>query len=114
MGVWTRSRGDVEIVRCLLRLFMARCLPGAFGPESDDYAKPRAPQGGARLSGRRHSAAGASPAVVAETILRAVTDRGWRLRYPVAPPAPLLVRLRGILPEAWFLRLIRRHYGIDG
>jgi NAD(P)-dependent dehydrogenase (short-subunit alcohol dehydrogenase family) len=58
------------------------------------------------------TAAGRSPDVVAETIYRAVQDRGWRLRYPVAPPAPLLTRLRRILPESWFLRLIRRRYGI--
>jgi NAD(P)-dependent dehydrogenase (short-subunit alcohol dehydrogenase family) len=58
-------------------------------------------------------AAGASPEVVAEAIHRAVTDRGWRLRYPVAPPAPLLIRLRRILPESWFLRIVRRQYGID-
>lgn len=55
---------------------------------------------------------GAEPAVVADTILRAVADRGWRLRYPVAAPAPLLVRLRKIMPESWFLRLIRGRYGI--
>lgn len=56
---------------------------------------------------------GADPAVVAETIVRAIADCGWRLRYPVAAPAPLLVRLRKLLPEAWFLKLIRHRYGID-
>ena len=55
---------------------------------------------------------GVEPAVIAEAIVGAVTDRGWRLRYPVAPPAPLLVRLRKLLPESWFLRLIRHRYGI--
>jgi hypothetical protein len=50
--------------------------------------------------------------VVADTIIRAILDQGWRLRYPVAPPAPLLMTLRKVLPEAWFLRLIRRRYGI--
>ncbi|MEI6238800.1 MAG: SDR family oxidoreductase [Planctomycetia bacterium] len=64
------------------------------------------------LSGGRE--AGSGPEVVAATIVRAITDRGWRLRYPVAPPAPLLMALRKILPEAWFLRLIRRRYGIRG
>jgi hypothetical protein len=49
---------------------------------------------------------------VAETIIRAIVDRGWRLRYPVASPAPLLMTLRKLLPEAWFLALIRRRYGI--
>jgi NAD(P)-dependent dehydrogenase (short-subunit alcohol dehydrogenase family) len=58
-------------------------------------------------------AAGSSPTIVADTIYRAVMDRGWRLRFPVAPPAPLILRLRRILPEAWFLHLIRRHYGIE-
>jgi NAD(P)-dependent dehydrogenase (short-subunit alcohol dehydrogenase family) len=55
---------------------------------------------------------GSPPDVVAATIIRAITDRGWRLRYPVAPPAPLLVALRKVLPEAWFFHLIRRRYGI--
>ena len=58
-------------------------------------------------------AAGSSPELVAETIHRAVVERGWRLRYPVASPAPLLMRLRRVLPESWFLRLMRRRYGID-
>jgi hypothetical protein len=49
---------------------------------------------------------------VADTIYRAVMDRGWRLRFPVGPPAPLLMRLRKLLPESWFLRLIRRRYGL--
>jgi NAD(P)-dependent dehydrogenase (short-subunit alcohol dehydrogenase family) len=61
--------------------------------------------------GREH---GSGPEVVATAIIRAITDRSWRLRYPVAPPAPLLVALRKLLPEAWFLRLIRRRYGIPG
>lgn len=55
---------------------------------------------------------GAEPAVVADAMLRAVADRSWRLRYPVAAPAPLLAGLRKLLPESWFLRLIRRRYGI--
>ena len=57
---------------------------------------------------------GSGPEVVADTIIRAITDRGWRLRYPVAPPAPLLMVLRKALPEAWFFRLIRQRYGIRG
>lgn len=57
---------------------------------------------------------GSGPEVVADTIVRAITDRSWRLRYPVAPPAPLLMALRKVLPEAWFLRLIRNRYGIRG
>ncbi|MFM7137509.1 MAG: SDR family oxidoreductase [Planctomycetota bacterium] len=56
---------------------------------------------------------GADPAVVADTIVRAIADRGWRLRYPVAAPAPLVLRLRKLLPESLFFALIRRRYGID-
>lgn len=41
-----------------------------------------------------------------------ITDRNWRLRYPVAAPAPMLMALRKILPESTFLRLIRRQDGI--
>jgi hypothetical protein len=50
--------------------------------------------------------------VVASTIIRAIADRSWRLRYPVAAPAPMLMALRKVLPEAVFLALIRRRYGI--
>ena len=55
---------------------------------------------------------GSGPEVVADTIIRAITDRSWRLRYPVAAPAPMLMALRKMLPESWFLRLIRHRYGI--
>jgi short-subunit dehydrogenase len=53
-------------------------------------------QGISIAAGREH---GSGPEVVADTIIRAITDRGWRLRYPVAPPAPMLVALRKILPR---------------
>lgn len=55
---------------------------------------------------------GADPEVVARTIVRCIASRGWRLRYPVASPAPLLTLLRKVLPERLFLGLIRRRYGI--
>lgn len=55
---------------------------------------------------------GAEPSVVANTIVRAISDRGWRLRYPVASPAPLLLRLRKLLPDSLFFRLIRTRYQI--
>ena len=54
------------------------------------------------------------PEVVADMIIRAITDRSWRLRYPVASPAPMLMMLRKLLPEAWFLWLICRRYGVAG
>jgi len=79
------------------------------GAGYDDLAKRCE---GISLSGGREGSCG--PEVVAGTIVRAIADRGWRLRYPVAPPAPMLMALRKILPEAWFLQLIRRRYGIPG
>jgi NAD(P)-dependent dehydrogenase (short-subunit alcohol dehydrogenase family) len=57
---------------------------------------------------------GAPPEAVAATVVRAITDRSTRLRYPVAAPAPLLVALRKVLPESVFLSLIRRRYRIQG
>lgn len=62
-------------------------------------------------AGRTH---GSEPAVVANAILQAIMNRGWRLRYPVAAPAPRLAVLRKFLPEAFFLWLIRLRYGIRG
>ena len=79
------------------------------GAGYDDLAKRCE---GISLSGGRDGSCG--PEVVAGTIVRAIADRGWRLRYPVAPPAPMLMALRKLLPETWFLRLIRRRYGIPG
>jgi NAD(P)-dependent dehydrogenase (short-subunit alcohol dehydrogenase family) len=55
---------------------------------------------------------GSSPNTVAATILQAATDSSWRLRYPVGPPAPLMLALRKWLPESWNLALIRSRYGI--
>ena len=57
-------------------------------------------------------AGGATADVVATTILRATTDTSWRLRYPVGPPAPLMLALRKWLPEGWLNALIRRRYRI--
>ena len=79
------------------------------GAGYDDLAKRCE---GISLSGGREGSCG--PEVVAAMIVRAISDRGCRLRYPVAPPAPMLMALRKLLPETWFLRLIRRRYGIPG
>jgi short-subunit dehydrogenase len=62
-------------------------------------------------AGRSHSS---DPEVVANAILQAITNLDWRLRYPVAAPAPMLAVLRKFLPEAFFLWLIRLRYGIRG
>ncbi len=57
---------------------------------------------------------GSKPEVVANAIVRSITNRGWRLRYPVAAPAPRVAVLRRFLPEALFLWLIRLRYDIRG
>ena len=97
--------------------------PGAIRTEFYDRSREKivAPAGGgydelvdrcegiSLSAGRQRSSA---PEVVAATIVRAITDSSWRLRYPVAAPAPMLMLLRKLLPESIFLRLIRRKYGI--
>jgi NAD(P)-dependent dehydrogenase (short-subunit alcohol dehydrogenase family) len=55
---------------------------------------------------------GAAPEIVAHTIFRAATDRGDKIRYPVAFPANLLLPLRKILPDRWFFAIVRRSYRI--
>jgi NAD(P)-dependent dehydrogenase (short-subunit alcohol dehydrogenase family) len=100
--------------------------PGAI--RTDFYGRSReqvaTPAGGSydafvarceRISMSAGRQAGSGPEMVADTIIRAITDRSWRLRYPVAAPAPMLMMLRKALPEALFLLLIRRRYGVrDG
>jgi len=55
---------------------------------------------------------GASPEVVARTILRAANDQSYRMRYSIGFPAPIILILKRILPDRWFSWLIRRTYGI--
>lgn len=50
--------------------------------------------------------------VVAKAIYQAATDTGNRLRYPIGSPAPLLLRLRELLPDSWFFGLIKTTYKI--
>ncbi len=56
--------------------------------------------------------AGVDPIVVAKTIFKAATATNWRLRYPVAYPANVLLPLRRILPESWVYAFIRMTYKI--
>ena len=55
---------------------------------------------------------GCSAEVVAKVIYRAAVDRSGRLRYPAGRQALFLLRLRRLLPESVFMRLIRHVYGI--
>ena len=90
--------------------FYGRSREPIAGPPGAGYDELVARCEAISLAGGR---GGSPPEVVAATIVRAITDRGWRLRYPVAAPAPLLMRLRKLLPEEWFFRLIRHRYRID-
>jgi hypothetical protein len=49
---------------------------------------------------------------VAETIYKAATDGGWKMRYPVGAPAPLLLRLRNSIPDSWWFGVVRSSYKI--
>ncbi|MDX1631498.1 MAG: SDR family oxidoreductase [Thermoanaerobaculia bacterium] len=49
---------------------------------------------------------GAPPEKVAETIVRAATDSGWKMRYPVNA-APILA-LRRLLPDRLFQAVVRK------
>lgn len=53
---------------------------------------------------------GEDPVVIAKTIFKAATDLGWKLRYPVGAPAPMLLTLRKLLPESWFYAIVRSTY----
>lgn len=49
---------------------------------------------------------------VAEAIFKAANDGGWKMRYPVGAPAPMLLRLRKMLPDAWWFGIVRSSYKI--
>ena len=53
---------------------------------------------------------GESPELVAKTVFKAAIDHSSKLRYPVGKPAPLMLSLRKILPDRWYMALIRNIY----
>ncbi|MDA9555621.1 SDR family oxidoreductase [Pelobium sp.] len=53
------------------------------------------------------AAAAPGPEVVAKTIWRAANSNNFKLRYPVGSGAPFLLFIRRLLPDAWFMDLIR-------
>jgi short-subunit dehydrogenase len=52
------------------------------------------------------------PEVVAQTILRALTAKRPRMRYPVGPSSRLVPIAKRLLPDAVALRLIRSHFKV--
>ncbi len=55
---------------------------------------------------------GEPPELVAQVIFQAASDRSHKMRYPVGKPAPLLLRLRKLLPDSWYFSIIKRVYKI--
>ena len=53
------------------------------------------------------AAAAPGPEVVAQTIWKAANSNNFRLRYSVGSGAPFLLFLRRVLPDAWFMGLVR-------
>jgi NAD(P)-dependent dehydrogenase (short-subunit alcohol dehydrogenase family) len=54
---------------------------------------------------------GAGPEKVAKTIYRVACSKNWRLRYPARGFATPLLLFRKLLPEGFFLWLIRKLFG---
>ena len=50
------------------------------------------------------------PAVVADAMYRAAVDGSTKLRYPVGAPAPIMLRLRKMLSDGMFFKMIRSAY----
>jgi NAD(P)-dependent dehydrogenase (short-subunit alcohol dehydrogenase family) len=68
----------------------------------DDYIQRVLPQM------NRAGAEGSPPEFTAKVIYRAATDGTWKLRYPAGGNAGLILAMRKLLPDAWFMGLIRR------
>ncbi len=54
-----------------------------------------------------------SPQFVAEAVFTAATDGSAKLRYPAGKPAPMILRLRQLISDSMFFRLINRTYGMS-
>lgn len=52
------------------------------------------------------------PDLVAATVLRALTARRPRVRYPVGPASRLVPLVRRLLPDALALRIVRAHFRV--
>ena len=53
------------------------------------------------------AAAAPGPEVVAKTIWKAANSKNNRLRYSVGSGAPFVLFLKRILPDTWFMGIIR-------
>ena len=57
-------------------------------------------------------AKGESPDVVAKTIFQAANDSSSKLRYATGSPAPILLLVRKLLPDAFWFWIVRMSYKI--
>jgi NAD(P)-dependent dehydrogenase (short-subunit alcohol dehydrogenase family) len=101
-----------------LKLIEPGLIKTEFTGRSREFVKPDyTKQYDAYLSNFEKAAAAAmikaEPAeVVASEIYKAATDESKKLRYPVGSPAPLLLRIRKLVPDSWFFSLIKSTYKI--
>lgn len=52
------------------------------------------------------------PHVVAQAIFAACTDGKSTLRYPVGKPAPAMIKLRKLVSDSMFFKIVKKAYGI--
>jgi NAD(P)-dependent dehydrogenase (short-subunit alcohol dehydrogenase family) len=55
---------------------------------------------------------GEDPIIVAKAILKAANDDNYKMRYPVGNPAPMLLRLRKLLPDSLWFGVVNSSYKI--
>jgi NAD(P)-dependent dehydrogenase (short-subunit alcohol dehydrogenase family) len=68
----------------------------------DDYVARTLPQM------NQAGATGSPPEVTAQVIYKAATDGSWKLRYPAGGNAGFILGLRKLLPDAWFMAMMRQ------
>lgn len=52
------------------------------------------------------------PELIAQGIHKAATDGSNRLRYPIGAPAPMMIRMRNLLSDGLFFKMVRMAYKI--
>ncbi|MFN9150929.1 MAG: SDR family oxidoreductase [Bacteroidota bacterium] len=53
-----------------------------------------------------------SPQFVADAVFAAATDGSKRLRYPAGKPAPMILRLRKLVTDSIFFKIVKKTYGM--
>jgi NAD(P)-dependent dehydrogenase (short-subunit alcohol dehydrogenase family) len=55
---------------------------------------------------------GAAPEAVAKKIFEAATHTGWKMRFPIAYPANVILPMRRLFPDSWIFWFTRSSYKI--